>query len=325
MTVSKEQSTEFKGILICMMIFLHLFDGNHIGLCTNSIYVGSKPFALWLHNACGPVGFFLLLSGYGLAYTYNKGNLTFPKQLKRLYKLYVNFFVILLLFVSIGSIISDAYPGSLKDFILNIIGWEYTYNAELWFFFPYCIISLLSPFIIRGINYVGNVRALLITAFIHICTCYIISRYGDRYLYNNMFLYRPFQPFHFLYSFTAGVVLYRIKEIRWFFPSWVTLLFIILLVCIVATCNTAPIYILYEPLLIFLLCQITFPKYLKNVLLELGHKSMPMWMIHTWFCYYLFQQQVYSLHYPILIFFAVTAISYLTAVPIMWVTKKILR
>ncbi len=308
-----------------MMIFLHLFDYNHIGLCTNSIYIGNKPFALWLHNACNPVGLFLLLSGYGLAFSYYKGNLIFSKQVKRLFKLYINYLVILLLFISVGSFISDAYPGNLQKFVLNILGWEYTYNAELWFFFPYCVVCILSPFIIRCIDYLGNIRAILITSFIHICTCYIISRYGDQYLYNNMLIYRPIQPIHFLYSFTAGVVFYRMKEIRWLLPSWVTVCSILILVCIVAICDTAPVYILYEPILIFLLCQIKFTKRTRTVLSELGRKSMPMWMIHTWYCYYLFQPQIFSLRYPVLILITVIAISYLTAIPIMWLTKKITK
>lgn len=305
-----------------MMIFLHLFDNNHIGLCTNYIYVGNKPLALWLHNACGPVGFFLLLSGYGLAYTFDKGNLTFVTQGKRLFKLYVSYLVILLVFVSIGSSITKRYPGSLQDFILNIVGWEYTYNSELWFFLPYCILSILSPIIIRAVGYLGNIRALLLTGFIYVCTCFIISRYGAQYLYSNMLLYRPLQPFHFLYSFTAGIVFYRMKDINWKLTSWITISCIIILVCVVAICDSAAAYIFYEPLLIFLLCQLSFPKYLSNILMELGRKSMPMWMIHTWYCYYLFQSQVYSLRYPIVIFIVVVIISYLTAIPMMWVSQK---
>ena len=322
MTISKDQSTLFKGILILMMIFLHLFDNNHIGLCTNYIYVGNTPFALWLHNACGPVGFFLLLSGYGLAYTFDKSNLSFTTQGKRLLKLYVSYLVILLVFVFIGSFISDRYPGSLQDFILNVIGWYYTYNSELWFFLPYCVLSILSPIIIQTVGYLGNIRALLLTGFIHVCTCFIISRYGDQYLYNNMLLYRPLQPFHFLYSFTVGIVLYRIKEINWKLPSWIIISFILILICVVAICDTAAVYMVYEPLLIILLCQLSFPKYLNHILMELGRKSMPMWMIHTWFCYYLFQTQIYSLRYPIVIFIMVVTISYLTAIPMTWISQK---
>ena len=65
--ISKEQSTIIKSVAISMMLFLHLFNGQHTDLCTNLFYVGDVPLALWLTRACNPVSFFLLLSGYGLA------------------------------------------------------------------------------------------------------------------------------------------------------------------------------------------------------------------------------------------------------------------
>ncbi len=58
--------------------------------------------------------------------------------------------------------------------------------------------------------------------------------------------------------------------------------------------------------------------------MELGHKSMAIWMIHTWFCCYLFREEVYSLKYPVFILGGVLIISYLTAIPFLWITKKCL-
>ncbi len=52
------------------------------------------------------------------------------------------------------------------------------------------------------------------------------------------------------------------------------------------------------------------PKWLKVVLAKLGDKSMDMWMVHSWFCYYLFHDFIYSFSYPILVFAVLTAISY---------------
>ena len=91
MEISKEQATIIKGFLIVMMIFLHLFDENHIGLCINTFYIGNSPFALWLHKACNPVGFFLILSGYGMAYSLGDKRLTYITQIIRIFKLYVNY------------------------------------------------------------------------------------------------------------------------------------------------------------------------------------------------------------------------------------------
>ena len=88
--------------------------------------------------------------------------------------------------------------------------------------------------------------------------------------------------------------------------------------------NISVTYIIYVPLMIFLLCQLSYPKWMDSILTELGKKSMPMWMIHTWYCNYLFREQVYLLKYPIIIFLSVVVISYLTAIPFQLITKKIL-
>ncbi len=91
LSISKDRSILIKGIVIIMMVFLHLFNKSKTDLCTNLLYIGDEPFAKWLSYACNPVWFFVLLSGYGLAYTYEKGNLQFIKQLKRIFKLYMHF------------------------------------------------------------------------------------------------------------------------------------------------------------------------------------------------------------------------------------------
>ena len=327
LTISKDRSTQIKGIVIVMMIFLHLFNGNHTDLCINLLYIGDVPLAKWLSNACNPVDFFLLLSGYGLAYTYEKRRLYVLSQLKRIIKLYVHYWVILALFLSIGFYIHPTlYPGNINKLMLNAIGWESTYNAEMWFLFPYCLISLASPLIMRGINRLGNKQALLITAGVHVATCFFISRYGEEYLYGNMLLYNPLLFFHLLYAFTTGVCLYQCgTELNGKLSSIQTIVLILLLVAIVATFGNSVAYMIYVPLMIFLFCQISYPTWLENILMELGRKSMAMWMIHTWFCYYLFQPQIYSLRYPIVILGGAILLSYITAIPVMWIAQKINR
>lgn len=324
--ISKDKSQLIKGIVIIMMIFLHLFNKNHTDLCVNLIYIGDQPFAKWLSNACGPVGFFLLLSGYGLAYTYEKGNLSFTKQLKRIFKLYMHYWIILAVFLSIGYYIyADRYPGSWQRIIINATGWKCDYNFEMWFLFPYSLVALTSYYIIKAIEKIGYLRAVLLTACINFSACYIISRYHATILADNSVLAMGVVYAQFLYPFTVGVTFCRAKfQIKWHIPSWLALLMMVIAITIVATINISVTYIVYVPLMTFLFCQLSYPKWLDSILTELGRKSMPMWMIHTWYCNYLFQEQVYSLKYPIFILGVVVIISYLTALPFMWITKKVI-
>lgn len=49
-------------------------------------------------------------------------------------------------------------------------------------------------------------------------------------------------------------------------------------------------------------------------LITIGKRSMGMWMIHTWFCYYLFRDEIYGLKYPVVIFLVMVAVTYAAAV-----------
>ncbi len=227
----------------------------------------------------------------------------------------------------IFSIAKIIHLGILRIIILaNVTGWHTTYNGEMWFLFPYCTVALASPLIFLAMEKAGIVQPLLLSAMIHIATCYCISRYGVLFLFGNMLLYQPLLFFHFLFPFVLGAFLFRSKmAFELHLSQWMIIVLVILVVSIVATFGNAVVYMVYVPLMVWLFSQLIWPKWLENVLIELGRKSMVIWMVHTWFCYYLFQPQVYSLRYPILIMVGGILISYLTAIPIMWFTDKVLK
>ena len=81
----------------------------------------------------GHLRFFILLSGYGLSYTY--GKYTFGEKVRKLLKLYITFWIVLLLFpIGIGSFFTpEQYPGTLYDVINNSTGYRWTYNIHYWF------------------------------------------------------------------------------------------------------------------------------------------------------------------------------------------------
>lgn len=118
--MSKAQSTQLKGIAILMMLFLHLFNHWTPGEYTPWFFIGERPLVYILSRACNPVGIFLMLSGYGLHYSYTHHSLTTKGQIKRLLRIYIYYWLILLIFVSIGHFVDkDKYPGSLWDILLN--------------------------------------------------------------------------------------------------------------------------------------------------------------------------------------------------------------
>jgi hypothetical protein len=80
----------------------------------------------------------------------------------------------------------------------------------------------------------------------------------------------------------------------------------------------------YALVFIVLFINIRRGRYIDKFLMEMGDKSMVIWLIHTYFCYYLFKDFFYGFKYPILILIVTLGISYLSAIPIKFIAEKII-
>jgi len=146
-----QKSNQLKAIAILMMLCLHLFNTlDYSGLFQPILFVGSKPVIFYISlfcDACVPI--FAFVSGYGLYYKYKKSPQTFMKDnFIRLKKLYLNYWVIIVLFaVLLGWILGDPnYPGTIRKLLLNLSGLDGSYNGAWWFFTIYVFFVLSSSF-----------------------------------------------------------------------------------------------------------------------------------------------------------------------------------
>ncbi|MDE6720798.1 MAG: acyltransferase [Bacteroidaceae bacterium] len=175
--MDKTETQMMKGVAILLMIFLHLFNQSHnVDLCRNYVYIDGIPLVHILSRAANPVAFFLILGGFGLYKVYEKGD---EHRWKRLIKLMIHHWVVLAIFVTLGHFINPiAYPGSWKQILSNVTGYENTYNGEMWFLLPYVILSACSPWIFKILSKFHAITIIITTLFIYLCTSYCISRYG---------------------------------------------------------------------------------------------------------------------------------------------------
>ena len=133
-----------------MMLGLHLFNQNYEGLFQPLIFLGQQPLSYYLSlfcDACVPI--FAFVSGYGLFFKYEKDEMRYAKDnIKRIYNLFVVFWIVLLIFVVVlGTIISkDGYPGDLTTFLLNFTAISTSYNGAWWFLTIYILFVLTSTF-----------------------------------------------------------------------------------------------------------------------------------------------------------------------------------
>ena len=104
----------------------------------------------------------------------------------------------------------------------------------------------------------------------------------------------------------------------WLFPS--LLLALILFRCL---WNGQYFNFAYAFVFIVLFLKIPLPRGLKSILYRLGKRSMDMWMIHTWICYYLFRDFIYGLQYPLVMLVVLIILSYLASVVVNNVVEKV--
>ena len=206
--MTKQQSQMMKGVAILLMIFLHLFNQEaNVALCHNLLSIDGTPLVLILSRATNPVAFFLILGGYGLYKVYEKGD---RHRWTRLAKLVIHYWIILLIFVTIGYFVRPtAYPGSLTKILSNLTGYHTTYNGEMWFLLPYVILSACSKPLFGFLKRFKASVVIAATLIIHLCTSFCISRYGVSFLYLNYWLYDPLLVFHMLFNFCLGAMLAR--------------------------------------------------------------------------------------------------------------------
>lgn len=151
----------------------------------------------------------------------------------------------------------------------------------------------------------------------------ILIRHMYKFYYQSLWrtvsLQKPlavqsFLILHLAPSFIFGAMLQRTGFIhkmqekynsRWL---WLALILVVIIVCVTRTAAWGPLYAMA-----FIVLFLSAPRWqwVDKGLMLLGNHSMNMWLIHAWFCYYIFHDLTYSLGYPLLIYIALIVISLL--------------
>ncbi len=331
--MTKEQTALLKGVAILMMLFLHLFNNPSLGdYCRPMVYLDGKPLVYIVSRACSPVGIFLMLSGYGLSYINFHGTLSLKNQFKRLLKLYIHYWITLLVFVSIGCFVRpERYPGSPADVLMNVTSLSSSYNSETWFLFPYMLLSLTSMQIFRCMDRIGIARSLIISWGLYMVSCYVISRYvAPAKAYTEWYSY-VLTYFDVLFPFAIGAAFHRQTEkgraSSPFLHSHRTVTSILLFSLFIVNCliSSAATSYLFEFSYIYLLSHININGMTRRFLITMGRHSMVMWLTHSYFCYHLFHDFIYGFRYPLVIYVILIAISYGVSLPISRLAQAVIR
>ena len=328
--ISKDTSLSLKGLALFFMVFLHLFNqGALVENCFNLFDVQGQPLVNFLSHGCGPVGLYLFVSGYGLYYLHNRRR---GGGKKRLLKLYIVYWLTLLCFVGIGCFLKpEVYPGTWKSVLCNVTGFHTTYYEEAWFLFPYVLLSLTCGWVFKAIERVDVRIVLPVVFFLNYVAMFLVSRYFSVYFASHWAIYQVVLYFDCLFAFLLGALFckYSVRDVKWRWMDWLTqhqaflvtaLIVLFLVNCFIHSAAFSPFYL---PVFIFLFIHINWSKQIVKCLHFLGRYSTVVWLVHTWFCYYLFKDFIYGFHYPIIILIVEIALSIAAGFIIQQITKKV--
>ena len=319
--LTKQETSILKGVAILSMVFMHLFHSFfNTRLCTTTISIDGEALVSIISSVCICVPMYLFLGGYGLYKSFQAN--PEASNTKRIALLYSHFWVICILFISLGVFLkSPSYLGGFSTIMSNLTGFHTTYNEEWWFLFPYIMIVASSKFIFRLIDKLNLICSLALFGIVFLSTYAIIKLYGS-FLYTNYFIYQPILYFCTMFSFALGAITAKYSLFNLFntkLPANAALkqsLLIIFPICVYM------IFALYIPISIFdfviaiviMFSLVSMHRYawLDWLLNKLGKQSTNIWLVHTFFCYYFFSEFIYSFTYPLLIFTVTMILSYIT-------------
>ena len=325
--MSREQSAIIKGLAILLMLIYHL--GNIKGISGLD-----NIFHATLSRSSFPISYFMIISGYGLYLSYGKGRLSWSYLFKRTLRLYIAYWLVLAIFVfGIGTIV---YPGkftfTVKSVLLNLTGWRWDYCNITWFLLPYILVSLSSKWVFPLFDRLGNVISLIVAAGLYVSSSFLISRYFDPWLNDHYAVYHVILWAQTLLTFTIGAVMAKLivtgKKITWDKLQGCNALVILLIVAefaIRGQFSTSALNPLHATLVTWLMLHLEFSPVPRKVLVELGNKSMIMWLAQGFIATVMFSEYFVLLRWPALILIVWVIICYLIACLLMPVVDAIAR
>ncbi len=327
MEFTKEKTNIAKGVAICLMFIHHLYpfssrilNGNYVIPLIPSIDLESRIG--FFGNIC--VSMFVFLSGYGMFLGYFRSDSS-PLQysLKKLKDFYVTYWTYFLVFIPIGFIFFKEvtlwdsneirYRSEWWFLIEGFIGWSRRYNEEWWFVRMFIILLLiLCPL------YFGLAKRNSVLLFTLACALFLFSWF---------FNIKEGEVYGFMIwqiSFATGIIFAKSKIFSSVFIQNLDrtqgfIFFLPIFICFVVRHRIFSFYnpkldFLLVPIFIYSVIRVVDLLNLSNVFKYLGKYSFPMWLVHSFFCYYYFQDFIYFPRWSPFIFILLTITSLLTAV-----------
>ena len=282
------------------------------------------------------VAIFVMLSGYGLTVQAEKNggiNSIGSFYRHRFSKLFVNYWVIWLLFVPLGVFafdrgFEDVYQTNIiPKFVADVFGLAfafnfYGYNATWWFMSCIIVLYLSYPFLYKAVkNY--PIYTLLGSVSVAIAVPTVGQHFG--FINSTMLMYLP--------AFVVGIILkispiYIEREREGVGkPRLLQLILLIIFLTLWAEHLFVKANIVFDTIItlsmIMLYKSVELPTFVEKPLEFLGKHSMNIFLFHTFIFSHWLKNFIYSPKNPLLIFLLLLGVSLIISVAIEWLKKLI--
>ena len=293
-----DDSMFLKGVAILLVLFHHLFYKQY-GLYDDFTVGGFNVVQSVSYQCTFSISVFAFLTAYGLTSQLKDRKWSVVSfYVKRLVKLYMNYWLVFLIFVPIGVFVfnrslSSVYGDyvSLKLFadffaLLNMVG-LYGYNVTWWYISAVVVLYLCFPLFYR----LAKIRLWLVL---------LVALVVFSIHHSNTFTVRMLIP-----AFSLGIVLnMRPLPMRGNAVLWLVLLVLAFVSRFFIKGYTYPI--LYDSLLAVLTIvffkHLSVPKIVHRAFSFVGKHSMNIFLTHTFIYLYWFRDYIYMSRCPLAVF-----------------------
>ena len=335
--LSKDESKILYGLAILLMIYHHLFvmperlNNNYISILDFKNFDLELKIAIFC-KMC--VAIYAFISGYGLYVSSTRIDGNGIKRIKKVYvyifkhliNFYKKYWLVFAIFIPMGFIL-NVYTFNIREFILSIMGKGVIYNVEWWYVIKYVKMLIVFPIIEFLLKKSSEPKDNLIKGIIlfFALVYYFIFSNKDLniigYIMSNIYMV----------IFFVGILIARYKIFQTIYDICckfkkktivlISLLSIFGVVLIRMYYAKEPTWasgdMFLTPILIFsfivLLRELNL-KRVSYVLKFIGKYSIYMWLTHTFFAYYYFQDLVLLPRVSILIYLWLIIISLITSI-----------
>lgn len=308
--------------ILCMVV-LHLFcrEGNDV-FGTPLLWIDhDTPFVYWFGfyaEIC--VSIYSICMGYAQYMLYKRGKANWAMTRKRIFKLLINYWIILVMFSLAGLIYNtqNSIPGSLSDFLKSIV-LLHSYNGAWWFLNTYIIFLLIPPAVkFLPVEKLSVIKGL-ICCFIFELIWYLINKFGLWITVSSDYAIAAFilkevnnlikiLPAVYIGAFFCkGNLIPRISEsFSSKFKNKKTGKYVLGLIWLVLFVGVNVIHKAVITIVSAFITFVLFNIWEKGMLAEkvfifLGKHSTNMWLTHMFFYAVLFKGLVQSAKYPLII------------------------